>query len=136
MFLDKFGFPILYYRANPHATSDTRILQLDSERDPEKSGSGVYDGRDNAVFTGHASGDRTHALADAGFGVPATEQPGGYRGAFVNCIRSPRLSERAKDGRITFSRPVDPDSFILLSPGKDGMWGSTDDIANFDRFDR
>jgi hypothetical protein len=36
------------------------------------------------------------------------------------------------DKIVTKSRPYNADRFILISAGKDGLYGTADDICNFD----
>ncbi|MBK8268836.1 MAG: prepilin-type N-terminal cleavage/methylation domain-containing protein [Planctomycetes bacterium] len=60
VFKDKFGWPILYYRANPTANQNTPIIQTVAG---QPFGDGVYDGADNRYFTSY--GGSTHKIADA-----------------------------------------------------------------------
>jgi hypothetical protein len=113
-----------------------RIVQLNTETQPTVRGSGIYDGRDNALFTSHTgsgANDR-HLIDEAEDGVAPTEPTGGYTNNFVQFIRSFRASSRdtGNPPQLTFSRPVNADNVILLSPGPDGKWGNLDDVANFE----
>jgi hypothetical protein len=92
----------------------------------------VYNGRDNAVFTGHGAGSRMHDIQEAE--DPLTGTPDTDIGhSFANFIRSFRASTRspAAPEQWEFLRPVNPDTFILLTPGRDGIYGNLDDVGNF-----
>lgn len=138
VFLDKFDFPILYYRANPNRTTSTRIMQSIAANQVNTRGDGVYDGRDNMVFTDHELNmTTTHFINEASDVIPAppaAEPVGGYANNFSRFITSLRGSSynNANPREITFSRPVNAEKFILLTPGADGIWGNLDDVGNFD----
>jgi type II secretory pathway pseudopilin PulG len=145
VFRDKFGWPILYYRASPIATPNTPIIQAPNGAGYDADASnGVYDGLDNEFFTsyGYSAGsgnvNNTHKIADAvdGLNVPAANTP--YTTPLTNryaeFIRSIRASSYAlppNADKVLQPRPVKSDRFILLSPGKDGIYGTLDDVANF-----
>jgi hypothetical protein len=98
------GMPILYYRANTaRAAHDVN--------DPENADN-IYDYRDN------------HAIV--ALGVPGDPNA-------VHPLAEPRrfyLNTRS-DKIVSESRPHRPDKFILLSAGKDGLYGTADDVFNF-----
>ena len=100
------GMPILYYKANA-ANSAHDVNNPDN---PEN----IYNYKDN------------HALV--GLGVPG--QPGRKHPLFAD----PKIFyEMTRNYEITTqSRPFRADSYILLSAGKDGSYGTEDDIVNFD----
>jgi len=138
VFLDRFEFPILYYRANPVSTPTTRIIQKDGTQMGDKDITAVYDGNDNRLFTSHEDTSsnpvKTHLINEADDGVAEPETAPGYTNNFVDFIRSLRASSKDPNasGDITFSRPVNAQEFILLSPGYDGIWGNLDDVANYE----
>lgn len=137
VFLDKFDYPILYYRANPGATQSTQIIQSSGIANTAR-GNGVYDGRDNRLFTTPQSiGSSGHVIADAASGLQAGDV-GANRSEFGKFIRSNRASsfDVTNPAVCKIARPVNADSFILLSPGPDGVWGNFDDVANFDIADQ
>ena len=139
VFRDKFGWPILYYRASPTATQNTPIIQTANL----PIGDGVYDGLDNFMFTSYDPVASPHAIRDAYIGVDFTCTLGSNFGqsldnqsVFAEFIRSIRASTPV-DGMptdINCPRPVKNDSFIILSPGRDGRYGTQDDVANFEVF--
>lgn len=141
VFIDKFGWPILYYRASPTSTIQWPIIQTNINM---IYGDGIYDGLDNALFTSYAGGS-PHKISDANGALPnlcnvgyntddLSSIPNG--GTFAEFIRSFRSTAYYNGENIHCPRPVNSDSFILLSAGKDGIYGSIDDVANFDVFSR
>jgi len=101
----KVGMPILYYRADPSGT----------RHDPNKPDDpqNVYDYRDN--------------LALIRLGVPGDPNA-------VHPLANPkRFYLNTRDHMVSgTSRPYRDDSYILLSAGYDGLYGTADDICNFD----
>lgn len=136
VFLDKFDFPILYYRANPNRGTSTRIMQTQAANAVDIRGDGVFDGRDNLAFTDHElNAMNTHQINEASDPIPnAVEPVGGWVNNFSRFITSLRGSSynNANPREITFSRPVNAEKFILLTPGADGIWGNLDDVGNFE----
>jgi prepilin-type N-terminal cleavage/methylation domain-containing protein len=137
-FRDKFGWPILYYRANPNAGQNTPIIQTQNVAPYVYHGDGVYDGLDNMEFTSYTG--TKHKIKDASVTnfttVPANYQVERLSNNFAEFIRSIRASTYG-DGttvpttKMVWPRPVKADTFILLSAGKDGIYGTLDDVANF-----
>jgi prepilin-type N-terminal cleavage/methylation domain-containing protein len=96
------GSPILYYRAN---TSEKTIR-------------GIYNPLDNDAIIqikeqADNRGDRRHPLG---------WEDNDYQ-YFYDYIRDPKIDARAW--------PYKPDSYILISAGADGIYGTSDDIRNF-----
>lgn len=135
VFRDKFGWPILYYRASPTANVNTPIMQTQDAAPYVYHGDGVYDGHDNEVFTSYGLADPRHRIYDANVNFTSHPGPWNYRldNEFAEFIRSIRSSQYDINTptQIEAARPVRPDSFILLSAGKDGIYGTVDDVANF-----
>ena len=101
----RIGMPILYYKADTSKTAHN----LDNPDDPNN----IYNYRDN------------HALL--GLGVP--RDPNEKHPLFTN----PKIFyEMTRNKKVkTKSSPHRPDSFILISAGFDGLYGTKDDIVNF-----
>jgi prepilin-type N-terminal cleavage/methylation domain-containing protein len=146
VFRDKFGWPILYYRANPTATQNTPIIQTGMNPGAAFYGDGVYDGVDNEVFTSYDAANCTaapgiptlaHRICDAR--DPQMVETPNYGSSlddtsrFAEFIRSFRAStfDTTMPDMIVQPRPVRSDRFILWSAGKDGIYGNLDDVANF-----
>jgi hypothetical protein len=101
----KTGMPILYYRANVKATAH-------DANDPN-SPANIYNYRDN------------QALVELGV-------PGDPKG--VHPLANPRrfyLNTRSEKDKTT-AKPCRADSYILLSAGYDGLYGTADDVCNFE----
>lgn len=102
------GAPILYYKAN---TSQKTIR-------------GIYDVRDNdaMVLVKQQADVREHPLSRTAnqyqyfYGNPNDPLVIGY-------IQDPKVTAR--------DWPYRPDSYILISAGADGLYGTSDDIRNF-----
>lgn len=100
------GMPILYYKADMTKTAH----DVNDPNNPQN----IYNYKDN------------HALLALGIpGKPGLKHP---------LYEDPKiLYEIAWNNRANGpSRPYNPDTFILLSAGQDGLYGTKDDIANFD----
>jgi len=107
------GLPVLYYRANPSG----------------KTREDVYDFRNNdyLIYTKEQA-DLTQR------GTPPVRATGqhwnplaGAAATFYDHITDWRASTAA------FGVPHKPDSYILISAGNDGLYGTDDDICNFQR---
>lgn len=98
------GSPILYYRANT-STSENTIFDIYK-----------YQDNDAIVQIKERADDR------GGGRHPLGRSDNNYE-AFYNFIRDPKIEARAW--------PYRPDSYILISAGADGIYGTSDDIRNF-----
>jgi len=142
MFLDPWGGPVLYYKAN---TASRRIVS-DSEH------AGVYRQEDNGIITGTvgSSGepgasaqegldfgagkieDRYHAMSglpplptDPTTAVADILTQTTYDGSFVRYILDPTVKARPT--------PVRKQDYLLISAGPDVRYGTEDDVTNWTR---
>lgn len=105
----KAGTPILYYRAKT-SSKNIHLMPLNNR---------IYNAHDNQrlVELGSITKD----------GAPGTPHPLGNTAGmyqnFYNYIRDPKVTAA--------QRPYRPDSFLLISAGIDGLYGTPDDISNF-----
>ena len=144
-FVDSFGYPILYYAANPYAK---QIVSLNVNNNQV----GVYDQTDNAAFTGSEGGYGFYTTAEPGWdlGAGAYQQnapkyhPLGMLGYYSPTQTDPPnqksfayfifdrslydMTDKGSGGRI---EPLRKDSFLLISPGADARYGTLDDVRNF-----
>jgi len=100
------GMPVLYYKANTSKTTH----DISDQNNPEN----IYNYKDN------------HELLALGVpGKPGQKHP---------LYEDPKIFyEMTRNYRLTkTSKPQRADTFILLSAGLDGLYGTEDDIANFD----
>ena len=139
MFLDAFGFPVLYWRADPAGrrwvdkTPDGSIATTGADR-------GIYHWTDNASLLSSTvpSGSGNPLRTDGSGG--ARHRLGWPNGATGDWSWTPPANvpsdssfpawiiDRQVQARIA---PVRPDSYLLVSPGADGVYGTSDDISNF-----
>ena len=101
---EKTGMPILYYRANPNGLAH-------DVNDPDNQAN-IYDYRDNQALLG--------------LGVPGEPNA-------VHPLVAPRrfYMNTQSDKFVGQSRPYNADKFIFISAGYDGLYGTADDICNF-----
>jgi type II secretory pathway pseudopilin PulG len=114
----KVGTPVLYFRANPSSTilpSSTSTTPPDS--DPEGHKDYTYNFMDN-------------------WGLVACKRvidPNGKDHPFMTPLTGDTFYGYIGDPMIlNINRPVRPESFLLISAGADGLYGTKDDICNFD----
>jgi len=101
---EKTGMPILYYRAHP----DREAHDVNDPDNPEN----IYDYKDNQALVT--------------LGVP------GDPGAVHPLLDPKRFYKMTRNWKIyTTSTPYKADTYILLSAGYDGQYGTPDDVFNF-----
>ncbi|MEE9294569.1 MAG: hypothetical protein V3W34_06380 [Phycisphaerae bacterium] len=146
--LDVFGFPVLYYVANPFGRVIASSVQDDDPR-------GVYVQEDNYGFTGSQQypGGVATALAESPgwvftrkdhllgkFGNPAANNIDSAVniGSFCHYIvdrkvldQTNRTGNELDENRTV--RAMRSDSYLLITAGKDGAYGTLDDISNVDQ---
>lgn len=106
------GMPILYYRANTSNTRHNLINPLDPR---------------NIYYFGH-----NHRFV----GLGAPWEPGRKHPLFEDPIKFYEMTVNDQidlDGDGVGDRPYKADSYILLSAGYDGLYGTDDDIFNFNK---
>jgi hypothetical protein len=87
VFVDAFGYPIVYYQARRPATGD-----------PDTKANDTYDANDNAPFVLTPPPASRDNLTDAA------------------------LDENLREERVAAIAVQNPDSFLLMSPGPDGLF--------------
>jgi hypothetical protein len=102
----KIGMPILYYKADPNKSSH----DVNDPNNPDN----IYNYKDNYDL-----------LALGVPGKPGVKHPL-YEDPSLFYIMTQNTNITSK------STPYNKDTYILLSAGKDGLYGTSDDIANFD----
>ena len=141
-FIDAWGNPILYWRAD---VAGTVIADVTPNTSPTGSGQpdpelrGVYHYQDNESLLTPVSGsdrqaplilssksaanqNRPHRLIRPANFVPG--QPGAPQTGFSLYIQDKNVKAKAASFKA--------DSYLLVSPGEDGIYGTGDDIANFE----
>jgi prepilin-type N-terminal cleavage/methylation domain-containing protein len=144
--IDAFSNPVLYYRANP---------KVDAPFTTGTPGSsfvvGRYDQADNGYITGSPGnvgryptgqmdgwdlagagymGDYAHDLGEFGYVENQTTFPDPKTFAAFFCDGNifDNTVDSSGNGRLW---PYKPDSYVLISAGEDGTYGTTDDLTNF-----
>ena len=139
MFLDPWGAPILYYKAN---IASRRIVS-----DDEKAG--IYRQEDNGIITGTVGSGKGSAFDGLDFGagkvdghyhaisgvppLPTTAATAvndiltqtDYDNSFVRYILDPTVKARPT--------PVHKQDYLLISAGPDARYGTDDDVTNWTR---
>jgi len=133
LILDGFGYPILYCKANPGAKCITTAGAFP----------GIYEQHDNVNFTGDGldrlgldlgagSRHRLHEFFPDGSVVEVHSNPAitdlteaVYGNTFAQFIWDRKITAR--------NLPVNQDSYLLISPGSDALYGTADDITNWER---
>ncbi len=154
--VDDFSQPILYYVANA-AGRPTNMVEDEREEKNEYTGGDQREGppyyfhQDNQLFTGTEDEpgwdfDGEHAIADSGADLdadeltdPADPKSQNTFARFIldrTLLRSLEARREQEEGDTTIKpstplRPVNPDSYLLISAGVDGRYGTNDDVTNF-----
>jgi prepilin-type N-terminal cleavage/methylation domain-containing protein len=118
----RIGMPILYYKANTAGTiQDPNNLPAGSAPYTVTGGQQFYDYRDNDYLLSLGvpwNSSVTHPMYSG--------NPGGPK-IFYMDIQNPQISLPAP----YYGRPYRSDSYILMSAGYDGLYGTADDVFNF-----
>ena len=113
------GTPVLYYKADTskrmfRPTKDDPTTPVDDTKDPSNW---IYNYLDNAAMffnlPVHNKPDKIHAYADPTTGFDK----------FNEDITNQKVGQYAK--------PYNERSFLLISAGRDGIYGTNDDVTNF-----
>lgn len=160
MFLDAFGQPVLYWRADPagQRIADGTPNDLDDVNHAERRG--IYHFRDNGglLASGGFAGGTPNPVAGRGDDTPLqltpkkldTQMRGMHNLYWNSTWNSGSTLDKVKDfedvvpnqrGFAHYIRntsaagvkimPHNADSYLLISAGADGKFGTADDIANF-----
>ncbi len=144
VFTDAWNRPILYYRA----TRGARYMVTE----PSGESIGSYDSRDNTIFTGSTFFTQLPGI-DWGAGqipdtngtysrIGKTTYPDAYplldtngvhdilvsstyENTFERFILDPKVKQR--------NQAVNPNTYLLISAGSDGVYGTADDLTNWTR---
>jgi len=130
MFLDAFGNPFLYWRADPAG-----VQMADLDRRATGTARGIYHWCDNGALVLASSDNRLILRPGKDFhrmrySVKGPPQGGGgqlnewEKWSFQRFIRDRNVQAKYV--------PHNPDTYLLISAGADGLYGTADDIANFE----
>ena len=154
--LDAFGYPILYYVANPRQAAKPRAYVAGYDPECETCIVGIFDFSDNGMFTGQCDasvckyeGWDFEAVGPHLIKVFGTTQFPDYKADYVAWFEDPAnvhtfpyyiMNRTLYDSTYD---SIDPDnvptltpyrkgSYLLIAPGKDALYGTDDDITNFE----
>lgn len=149
VYADKFGHPILYYRCRRGGKFIEGGESYHVDYGGNKKGVGMYHFCDNEFITGRTSTSgwlgihfgKAHTSLDACWKFmfyitdwsSAAFSPFEESDAEVRDLTGPMPSSTALETHNKHARPYCRESFILLSAGQDGEYGTHDDITNFNR---
>lgn len=147
--IDSFGQPILYYVAQAHGkgtnfVADEHLKDSDYTGGTQKEGMPYYFHQDNVGFTGskkqNQSGwvfgnrDREHPIYDSGAELTAVDLHNPEnRETFAHYIIDRKIYKNSIERdpvATTPLKPVNADSFLLITAGPDGYYGNSDDVTN------
>lgn len=149
--VDAFDQPILYYVSTSHG-QPTNMVETKHKSDnsysggPQANGRPYYFHQDNEAFTGDdttpgwdfAGNAKPHAIAESG----ATQTPAEWftddppTATFAHYIIDRKLLSTFNNGTFatTPMKPVNAETYLLISAGVDGRFGTTDDVSNLPPF--
>lgn len=147
---DAFGQAIIYYAANAFGKTNNLIERVrNPNNDYGSVGPPYYFHQDNWFFTGDAEnqkkgwsfgGSNEHPLARSGDevnGEPVFEAQDSaqrphktFAGYIVDRAALTAAQGTSDSLRNIPRKPVNSDSYLLISPGVDGLYGSRDDVSN------
>ncbi len=157
---DAFGQPILYYAANAGASGKNLVAEQRTKDNIftggiQEAGTPYYFHKDNEGFTGHDD-ERGWQIKRSADGHAIS-----YPGNTLDAQEIAKLPDKNDASTFTFARfimdrsqlrqfddmkqsspprtiepatplrPANPDSYLLMSPGADSIWGTGDDVTNF-----
>lgn len=134
MFIDPFGGPILYWRADPAGKTLADRDPRDNAVQNNPAQRGVYHWIDNAPLV---SGNDLLTLRPGGTGHKLTWLSGSAT------LQGQNPGQPVNDQQFAFARyiqnddvqarlaPQRADAYLLISAGSDGLYGTSDDVANF-----
>lgn len=138
VFVDAFEYPVLYYAANARRANDPSAPIASVENADRNA---IYTFRDNAIFTGLCrgtlctippwdyGGGTEHWLKDFGTNdVPDRNNIDDNTKTFPYIIMNKNVFD-SSGGRTVV--PFRKESFLLITAGRDGLFGTKDDVTNF-----
>ncbi len=139
VFVDAHERPILYYAANTHGTDPVMATG-----DPDSEGhKGIYIHEDNLGFTGRENSEGSnengwlfmskHPLRVVG--ESHADEIDDNTTSFAYYVTSKSALDQTStqpDRAKRTVRAIKPDTYMLITAGRDGLYGTADDVNNFD----
>jgi hypothetical protein len=120
--------PVLYYKANTSKEDDNITNPSAANTDDN-----IYDSQDNedliALLPIGAEKNKFKHHFDKTYSEERSTGTLSGREIFYEFIKDPMTSTTSP---TTINRPLRPDTFLLISAGFDGLYGTADDICNFE----
>lgn len=153
--VDSFGQPILYYASNRYGEASNMVADKHRgpsetyQGGPQQNGQPYYFHQDNVGFTGSdmtlqgwdlGNNRKTHFIARSGHQLTSdtistpepTTDPHISPGNFARYIVASGVGGAAVfGGGNAPMKPANADTYLLISAGVNGLYGSSDDITNF-----
>ena len=120
----KVGSPILYYKANRKSKS----FRVDPATVPHSRWMYNYQDNDMIARLGTVNDPTVQHKFASDYTAPAPDERTGDE-IFYDFITNPRQVTTA--GGTTFYKPYNASEYILISAGWDGIFGTKDDLTNF-----
>ena len=115
----KTGMPILYYRARTeYFSQDAMTAPLPPASGPDGIDDDIYYYRDNMNMLALGTPDGTAHILDGSNSLP-------------DWLRFEDMILNTQIDATLIKRPYRAGSYILISAGKDGLYGTADDLTNF-----
>ncbi len=153
--VDAFDQPILYYVANPHGRATNMVEDIRKEDNdysggPQKDGPPFFFHQDNWGFTGRGTADADRGWDFGNSGAKHTIALSGAADTALDLLNVEDVTHRESFARYivdrkmyrsfeppasppvaaTPLRPVNSGSYLLISAGVDGRYGTNDDVSN------
>jgi prepilin-type N-terminal cleavage/methylation domain-containing protein len=145
--LDAFERPILYYRADPRGRNKVLCDSASGDVDDDApipyyrlSENEIFTGNNDTAVQGWKFATGPHPLEFLGDVLDPDQVTGpaiaaGVTSTFAKFIHDHRVGvtpgPNGQEGPHVRAQPYNPDTYILISAGKDGLYGTEDDIKNF-----
>ena len=129
VFIDSFKYPVLYWKSEGRGSFMAQAVRGGTD-------TGYYYQEDNLAFLNWPFGASPHEIGtqpEDRFGDPVRPDSG-TTNTFCRMIHqhSPE-DDGMSDALAKLRKPFNPNTFLLVSPGHDGIYGTNDDVKNFNQ---
>ena len=141
--VDTYRRPVLYYVANTRGKAIAQPSLYEGAPDaPPGQDKGIYMHEDNWGFTGKGTDEgeegflfslQRHKIEEFGLTRPETIDSKPYSFTFYIHDHAVHKQTHGDDETKSTVRAVRSDSYLLITAGKDGVYGTPDDVNNFEQ---